>query len=145
MECFSKNSALLEAVADERKISMDDNDGMHKIGVDIGKDLLALKCDGFMQLAMKMAKKDEVDNSYEEGKFKRIDSKGFNYIVITDNNNEEKSFLWLKQFPGSEKFMNGGANYIGKKISIKYQELEVYLPQAKGYYKVKEIISLDFQ
>jgi hypothetical protein len=35
--------------------------------------------------------------------------------------------------------------YIGKNIRIKYNELEVYLPQAKEYCKVKEIVSFDVE
>jgi hypothetical protein len=30
----------------------------------------------------------------------------------------------------------------GKKIDITWQEMEVYLPQAKGYYVVKEITGI---
>ncbi|MGZ3874908.1 MAG: hypothetical protein ACXVJD_18450, partial [Mucilaginibacter sp.] len=60
----------------------------------------------------------------------------------TDNGNSEKSFIWLRQFPGSEKFMNGPLTLAGKKLNISWQEIEVYLPQAKGYYKVKEITGI---
>ena len=88
---------------------------------------------------------DEEAVGASTGKFKRIDNKGFNYIVITGSGGNEKSFLWLRQFPGSENFMNGSLKYIGKNVTIKYQEIEVYLPQAKGYYRVKEITSLDIE
>ncbi|MDB5022256.1 MAG: hypothetical protein JWP78_11, partial [Mucilaginibacter sp.] len=68
----------------------------------------------------------------------------FNYIVIVDNSNNEKSFVWLRQFPGSERFMSGIAQSVGKKVKITWQNMEVYLPQSKGYYNVKEIKNLDF-
>lgn len=142
IDCFSKQSALLEDVTAERKVNMDDNGAMHDLGVDIGKNLLKEKCGGFMQLAVKMAQKNDAETNSIAGTFKKVETKGFNYLILTDNNGEENSFLWLKQFPGSEKFMNGGLSYVGKKVRIKYQEIEVYLPQAKGYYKVKEIVSL---
>ena len=147
MECFMKQSAMFEDVAEERKIQMDDEPAMHQLGVDIGKNLLKIKCDGFMKLAVKMADKTGANESSTtiEGVLRRIDAKGFNYIVLTDNAGQEKSFIWLRQFPGSEKFMNGVAPLAGKKVKIKYQEMEVYLPQAKGYYKVKEILSIDFE
>jgi len=150
MDCFMKQSAMFEDVANERNVQMDDNAEMHKIGIDIGKNLLRMKCDAFLKLAAKMANKDKESGDGAsagsiEGNFKRIDNKGFNYFVIADNDKKEKSFIWLRQFQGSENFMNGGANYIGKRVKIRYQEMEVYLPQAKGYYKVKEIISLDIQ
>ncbi|MEO6633843.1 MAG: hypothetical protein ABIN13_19020, partial [Mucilaginibacter sp.] len=58
--------------------------------------------------------------------------------------NSEKSFLWLREFPGSDKFMNSPAQLKGKKLKVTWHEMEVYLPQAKGYYKVKEITAIDF-
>ena len=39
--------------------------------------------------------------------------------------------------------MGDVTKYKGKKLKIKYDEIEVYLPIAKGYYKVKEILSVD--
>lgn len=147
MDCFMKQSALFEDVANERSVQMDDKEGMHQIGVDIGKNLLKMKCDAFMKLAVKMADKSGASEQslVVSGIFKRIDTKGFNYIVIAGADHKETSLIWLRQFPGSEKFIDGSAAYIGKNVRIKYQELEVYLPQAKGYYKVKEIVSLNVE
>lgn len=147
MDCFMKQSAMFEDVANERNVKMDDNAAMHQMGVDIGKNLLKMKCDAFMKLAIKMADKSGTNESSSViyGVFKRIDTKGFNYIVITDADHKETSLIWLRQFPGSEKLIDGSAAYIGKNVRIKYQELEVYLPQAKGYYKVKEIVSLNVE
>ena len=143
MDCFMKQSAMFEEVANERKVRMDDNAGMHQLGMDIAKNLMNMKCEGFLKLAVKMAPdKEEGDESAVTGTFKRIETKGFNYIVIAGKDNKEISFLWLHQFAGSEKLMNGGTAFIGKKMTISYKETEVYLPAAKGYYKVKEIIAL---
>ncbi|MBB6112509.1 hypothetical protein [Mucilaginibacter lappiensis] len=147
MECFMQQSAMFIDLAEERHVSMEDDNAMHQIGTDIGKNLFKQKCDGFLKLAVKMADKENNTESesvnYTEGSFKRIDNKGFNYMVITDNSKSEKSFIWLRQFPGSESFMNSVTPYVGKKVNIKWQEMEVYLPQAKGYYKVKEILAVD--
>jgi hypothetical protein len=87
-------------------------------------------------------KGDDEATGDSEGVFKRIDSKGFNYFVITDQNKSEKSFLWLQEFPGSDKFFGDNTKFIGKKLKIEWKEIEVYLPQAKGYYKVKEITGI---
>jgi len=146
MDCLMKQSALFEDVANERKVQMEDKAAMRQIGSDIAKNLLKMKCDGFMKLALKMADKSGAPSSETaSGTLKRIDTKGFNYIVLTADDGKEMSFLWLRQFAGSEKFMNSGTVYTGKKVTINYQELEVYLPQAKGYYKVKEIVSLSVE
>ncbi|MCC8424081.1 hypothetical protein [Mucilaginibacter sp. UR6-11] len=144
MNCFISQSSLLVDLATERNVSMTDNTAMHKLGEDIGKNLLTQKCDAFLKLAVKMANKGE-ENQLQTtaGTFKRIDTKGFNYIIITDENGSEKPFLWLKQFNGSEKFINAPATFIGKKLTVSWQEIEVYLPLAKGYYKVKEITGIE--
>jgi len=142
--CLIKNVSLLADVATERNIELSDKQGMSKIGEDIALTLLKEDCKGFSSLAMLMGKSTKDDGSIgtESGSLKRIENKGFNYFIISDEENNEKSFIWLRQFPGSENFMAGDANYIGKKLTIKYKELEVYLPLAKGYYNVKEITSI---
>lgn len=145
-DCVSQHTDLIMKIADERKIDITNDEAMNKLGLEIGKNLMKQNCAAALQLGIKMAgdeKKDGIVSSNTEGIIKRMDNKGFNYIVITENNSE-KSFIWLRQFPGSEKFMNGIAGSIGKKVNIKWQEIEVYLPLAKGYYKVKEITAINF-
>jgi hypothetical protein len=151
MDCFTQQASLLPDVAAERNVEFSDSKAMNKIGTDIGANLLKIKCEGFMPLAIKMAEKGE--NADEEataaiaqsttGAFKRIDNKGFNYIVIADNTGSLKSFLWLKEFAGSEKFMGVTTTMLNKKLKITWQEIEVYVPAAKGYYKVKEITAVN--
>ena len=146
--CFESYAEQLVDVAKEKNVEITDEAAMNTIGNEIGKNLLTQKCGSFMQLAMKMAKDDDSDEAAAQttaGTFKRIDNKGFNYIVITDKAGVEKSFIWLRQFADSEKFMGTEANkMIGKKIEITSKPIEVYLPLAKGYYAVKEITSVSF-
>ncbi len=145
MSCFISQSNFFVDLTTERNISMTDNKAMHELGLDIGKNLLNQKCDAFLKLAVKMA--DHANSTPEiettTGSFKGIDTKGFNYIVITDAAGSEKSFLWLRQFTGSEKFIAQPSSLTGKKLKITWQEIEVYVPLAKGYYKVKEITAVD--
>jgi len=154
--CITQHLELFMAVADERKISVDDQDGMTKIGFDIGVNLVKNGCAPFIKLSAMIANQ-EIQTKTEAapettsgtgatfGTLKRIDNKGFNYFVIADANQSEKSFIWLRQFPGSEKFTNGLLPYVGKKVKISWDELEVYIPAAKGYYKVKEVTDLSLQ
>ncbi len=147
-DCFAAQSALFVDVAEEKHLNIEDQTAMHNLGIEIGKELLRQKCSSFVKLATLMAKKDKNDaaSSYETfGTVKRIDNKGFDYIVIADANKSEKSFLWLRQFPGSDSFISDATKLIGKHVKIVYQEMEVYLPQAKGYYAVKEITALNIQ
>jgi hypothetical protein len=143
--CVGQHADILIALADERKVDIGDHDAMLKVGVDLAMNLMKQNCKGFSQLAVIMGQKESNDGESLKtvyGNFKRIETKGFNYLIISDDEHKETSLLWLRQFPGSEKFINGGTNFTGKKISRKYREMEIYLPQAKGYYKVKEIIEL---
>lgn len=144
-DCVMKHANLLPALAEERNVELGDKKAMEGVGIDIALNLIKQDCKGFKNLALIMGK-DSADSegiSSMSGTLKRIENKGFNYFVIAGADHKETSFIWLRQFPGSEKFMNGATNYAGKNVKIKYQEMEVYLPQAKGYYKVKEIVSLE--
>ncbi|TSD67695.1 hypothetical protein FFF34_009995 [Inquilinus sp. KBS0705] len=144
MDCFMAQADLAVDLAAERGVELSDNVAMNKMGTDIGRNLLKQKCEGFLKLAVKMAnKKDQIAVQATTGTFKRVDVKGFNYIVITDNAGSEKSFLWLRQFPGSEQFTGSTIKFAGKKLKISWQDIEVYLPTAKGYYQVKEITAID--
>jgi hypothetical protein len=147
-DCFARRTDLLMKLADEKHIEAGDNVGMRGLGLGIAKDLLNQNCVAFTRISVKMvqgeSEQKDLTENFMTGTFKRIDLKGFNYIVLENNSGGETSFLWLEQFSGSEKFMNGPASLIGKKLKIKYNEREVYLPVAKGYYKVKEILAVDF-
>lgn len=147
MECFGRFASILIEVAEEHKVEMSDGEAMRLIGQGIGKNLMRENCPSFMKIAVKMAGKDTDEGaaSSTAGTVKRIDNKGFNYVVITDQQGKEKSFLWLREFAGSDKFTGLPASYTGKKVTIKWQEMEVYLPQAKGYYKVKEITGVQLR
>lgn len=147
-DCFTAHTELLGEVADELHLNLADDAAGDSIGSIIGKNLLNEKCSSFLKLAGILAKQSmaepEVVQQSTAGTFKRVDLKGFNYIIITDKAGSERSFLWLREFPGSEKFTAAPASLAGKKVKITFQELEVYLPQAKGYYKVKEITAVEF-
>ncbi|UEG52618.1 hypothetical protein LLH06_16835 [Mucilaginibacter daejeonensis] len=145
-EAFSKYSALLMNVAEERKIDVSDDGAMQALGTDIGKNLLKSNCASFLKIATKMAQKEKdpgAEIGTTQGTIKRIENKGFNYVVITDVAGKERSFLWLRQFDGSENFQSATSTYAGKKVKVKWQEMEVYVPAAKGYYKVKEITGIE--
>ncbi|OCX51449.1 hypothetical protein BEL04_15595 [Mucilaginibacter sp. PPCGB 2223] len=146
--CITLHLDMFKNVIDERNVDINDRQAMTKVGIDIGANMMKNGCEGFIKVSSILAQ-DEVDNKGETGTtsgvLKRIDNKGFNYFAITDINKSEKSFIWLREFPGSEKFTNGLGDYAGRKVKIKWDEIEVYLPAAKGYYKVKEIVELTLE
>ena len=145
-DCMTLNMNALVELAEERHIEIEDQAAMHSLGVEIGKNLFKQNCASFGKLALIMSgeTKDGDGNAATTviiGTFKRMDTKGFNYVVVSVGGSE-KSLLWLKQFPNSELLMNP-ANLAGKKVKVTYVEYEAYLPQAKGYYKVKEITGVE--
>jgi len=143
MDCFGMYSSLLVDIAEERKVNIDNEAAMSLIGADVGKNLLKQNCSNFIKLSVKSDEASDAVISSTDGVFKRIDLKGFNYIIITDLQGKEKSFLWLRQFEGAENFTGNTITLAGKKVKIKWQEMEVYLPAAKDYYKVKEITAIE--
>ncbi|MXV14665.1 hypothetical protein [Hufsiella ginkgonis] len=142
--CITKNADIMMSLVDERKADINDKAAMTVIGVDLAKNLLKTGCENFAQLSLLTTKGTGAEaKSVTTGTFKRIDVKGFNYIVLKDAAGNEQSFLWLRQFPGSEQFAGSTLKLAGKPLKVTWQEMEVYLPAAKGYYKVKEITAIE--
>ena len=105
IDCIGQNMDILTQLAAERNMQITDVPAMEKLGVVIAENLMKANCASFMKLSvLTVEKKNNEGTGTTEGKLKRIDLKGFNYLVITDKNGSEKSFIWLRQFPQSEKF-----------------------------------------
>ncbi len=146
MDCFSKQSGMLMKVAAERKVEITDKPAMTALGINIGKQLLADNCEAFLKLAMLMNGTFETKGRESSaGILKRIDTKDFNYLILSDGENKETSFLWFRQFPDSQQLINTPAKYLGKNVVIEWQEVEVFIPSAKNYYKIKEVVKLRIQ
>ena len=146
--CFTKQMDLLTKLAAERHVEFTDGAAMRQLGENIGKNLVYENCSVFIKLSMVLAGKDidrevSMDEGSTSGHFVRVDTKGFNYLVIKDQEGNEKSFIWLRQFPGSEKFTAPATGMAGKSLKISWKEIEVYIPSAKGYFKLKEITAVD--
>jgi len=117
-----------------------------KIGEEIGRRMLKV-CPSYVMLAAKMDDNtaDDVSVSSSQGTISKINNTGdFVQIFIKDVSGRETNYYWLKYFKGSESFENGSQSNIGKKIKIQWDEVEFYIPKAKGYYKLKEIKNVDF-
>ncbi len=144
MDCFTQQTNLVVKMAEERGADITDRAAMRELGVGIGKNLLNINCPNYVVLSTRMAENASGENTgTTEGKLKRIDTKDFNYFVMTDLDNNEKSFIWLRQFPGSEQFMNVTGKTKNEKVRIGWREIEVFIPSAKNYYKIKEVVSLE--
>jgi hypothetical protein len=151
MTCFVSNAAGVIDLARERKLDFSDQAAMKALGLEVGKELLVQGCTSFVQLSVKMAGAQtpngvNVGNSeVTAGRLVRVDNREFRYLVVADAANRENTFIWLRYFKGSEKFIEIPDAYIGKPLKIQWQETEVFLPSAKGYFKLKEITGIEVQ
>jgi hypothetical protein len=148
MDCFGTQLNLMVQLAEEKKLEITDQAAMKRLGEEVGKNLFKENCKSFMNISMAMAKGNDnttasAQTGTTEGRLKRIDTKDFNYFVVTDASNNEKSFLWFRQFAGSDKFTANASAMINSKLKIKWQEIEVYIPSAKNYYKIKEVVGIE--
>ena len=142
--CFVKdNMAVLMKLADERNIDITDQAAMRKVGEEVGMELMKQNCQAFIQLSMQLSKaggKSEVVSiSTTSGTLATVETKDFCKFIVTDNSGRRNTFYWLHHFKNSEKFMDQPSKYVGKKLKVSWQETEVYIPAAKGYFKIKEI------
>ncbi|WP_262897344.1 hypothetical protein [Rufibacter psychrotolerans] len=39
--------------------------------------------------------------------------------------------------------MAGSNKFVNSKVKVKWQEIEVYVPSAKNYYKIKEVVGIE--
>lgn len=86
--CINMHLDILQELATERNMDISNVDQMKSLGVDIAKNLAVQKCEPFLKLAGLIAQKSVARASnMVTGIFKRIDTKGFNYIVITEGGN----------------------------------------------------------
>jgi hypothetical protein len=142
-DCIMQSPQLVKQLAAERKVKLDDAQAMNAIGVEVGKSLMTQGCQAATQLAIRMSGAADISIGANEGVFKRIDAKGFAYLVIMDADQSEKSFVWLHPFDGSEKLIQSPSSFTGKKLTVRWKEVEVYIPELKAYQKVKEIIEVE--
>jgi hypothetical protein len=159
MNCFIGNGPLLMKLVDEGKIDMTDESSGEQVGVEIAKELFRQNCPAFAQLSLMLVDTAEPKStsratataaatsgtSVTAGRLARVENKEFLYFVVTDAANREQSFIWLHYFQGSEKFIKDPASYVGKSLKIRWQETEVFMPSAKGYFKIKEIAGIDIE
>ncbi|WP_205501739.1 hypothetical protein [Rufibacter psychrotolerans] len=98
VDCFSQQLSLMVQYAEEKNVEISDQAAMKKVGEEVAKNLFKDNCQSFIALSVKMAKANEAGSlaGTTEGTLKRIDTKDFNYFILTDDKNNEKSFIWLR-------------------------------------------------
>jgi hypothetical protein len=111
---------------------------------------LAISCPTFQEKAMELMQAGGTTGTTKvaaagqaTGPIKEFKTDGFVNIILEGDGGRQLKFLWLRHFPGSEKLIGNMDAFVGKNVTIGFREIEVFLPQAGDYFKVKEIISLE--
>jgi hypothetical protein len=150
INCFSTaGMPYFMALAQERGIDIMNEKAMETLSMEIGSELMKQRCEAFMRLSM-ISTREEAERMGQEvpvqstsGTLVRIDTRGLRYFVVRDKAKKEHSFIWYGPFEGSVQFLGDKVNkFIGRNVTIRWKEKQVYLPSAKNYVKVKEIAGI---
>lgn len=63
------------------------------------------------------------------------------YHIKADDGKTYK-VVWYRNFEGSEDLVDDPKSIVGKKVTVTVEDVECYIPKAKGYYSVREIRKL---
>lgn len=133
---------MLESVQNnDIDVDISDAKAMRKLGETVGIQMAPL-CPSFFE-AFLLDENEEPAVTTVKGKIKSIDENEFLFITVMDKDKKETRMIWLRHFKGSDEFLSNPKKLIGKKVTIKYQSINCYIPSAKGYYAYKEIIELE--
>ncbi len=81
---------------------------------------------------------EEIIESSHKGTFEAMTAVEFNTIIITDETNTKREFIWLFSFEGDALLIKGKI-VKGDKIEVFYREQEFFDPKSKTYKIYNEI------
>jgi len=161
MSCFmSDGLELLMKYAEEKKVSLTDQEAMQKLGNNIGVEL-AKKCPAMMQLAINSAMaEDKIDTSAGSGSSRMItevtsETEG---TIVSLNTTEFPASIQLKQKNGvvkkiflvaefytdDDNFYNTG--YLpGKKVVAEISSQKIFIPSKKKFVTLDVVVKLNHQ
>jgi len=157
MSCFmSDGLELLMKYAQEKKISLTDQEAMQKLGNDIGVEL-AKKCPAMMQLAInsaieedsagsasKIIKDEEVSET--EGTIVSLNTTEFpaSIQLKQKNGTVKKVFLVSEFYTDDDNFYNTG--YLpGKKVVAEISSQKIFIPSKKKFVTLDVVVKLNHQ
>jgi hypothetical protein len=156
MNCFISSSMdKLEGLQQEMGIESTDPKGYEEVGRRIGMKLVT-RCPYFMELMssamendpsmLKSKKGDDEDAAPAKtsqgttaGVFKKVDGSDLYKLIIAEDQGRERDYYWLEPFQGDQVFIDNSSKMKNQKINVTWIEREIYLPKAKGYFKVRVI------
>jgi len=162
MGCFmSEGLDLLMKYAEEKKVSLTDQEAMQKLGNSIGMEL-AKKCPAMMQLAINSAMaEDKIDSSAGGGISKLMteaETTEAEGTIVSLNTTEFPASIQLKQKNGTVKkiylvseFYTDDDNFYntsylpGKKVVAEVSSQKIFIPSKKKFVTVDVVVKLNHQ
>lgn len=125
------------------QVDMADGEAMRKFGEKVGMQMAPL-CPAIFTKLMEETESDTASPAYEtiNGVIKSIEEKEFLFVTLKDETNKEVRLVWLRHVEGADDFLNDYKKLIGKKVSVTYQNLELFNAKAKGYFGYKELLTV---
>ena len=137
LESISKNKVNVETT---------DGDAMRAFGQKVGAKMAPI-CPSVFKVFLGDSD-DKSENANEEksvaveGKIKGIETDGLLYLIVKEDSGNEQRIVWLSYFEGSDGFVTEPKKLVGKNVSLKYRTIQYYVPKAKGYLSLKEVVAL---
>jgi hypothetical protein len=79
------------------------------------------------------------------GAFQGVSGEDIATVMIKEANGRTQKLLWMGYFEGSDVLIGNPASLSGKNVTVEYETIEVYSPQAKEYFDRKKITGLSVQ
>ena len=118
MQSLSKHKGEYE---DQYNVDIQDPSSFSKFGEQVGFRM-ASKCPTILQkVATVNSAPTEANKPVSEmvGTIKSIRGSDINFLVITDDQNRDQTFIWLRYFSGSDMLIDGFKDVVGKKVKIR--------------------------
>ena len=126
-------------------IDLTDNDSSEKLGEKVGLTMVKYCPEVLMMLAEDIEEEDEEANFQFmiEGELQSVSGDELSIITLKDISGKMQKFVWLENFSGSEKIINS-ESINGLKVSVLYENIEIYSPQLKEYIVRKKITKIEY-
>lgn len=145
---------LMNAIRDNPKLIKGANLGntgaMEKLGEKVGVQMAFICPEVFMLMIEEENKniKKELNeskiNSIAYGEIEGFENNELSFLLLKEIEGETRKYLWLRAFEGDTELLKMGNNAIGLKVTIEYNEIEIYNPKLGEYLKRKEIKAISF-
>lgn len=136
---------MLEAAkAENFDIDLSDPDAARGLGEKVGVQMATECPEVFSAFTKQMTEEsDEAEEFEVQGKIKSVELGNFAFVVLKEEAGKEGKYLWLRYFQGSDDFLTDPKKLVGRKVKIRFKNIECFLPKASGYFMQKEITGIE--